>query len=227
MESSPPHPCPLCGASASPYFRDDWRDYLQCPDCSLVHVPRELHLDPVAERAHYGTHDNRLDDPAYRAFLARLAGPVLERVQPPAAGLDFGCGPGPALAAMLEEAGIAMALYDPYFAPDTTALQSRYDLITASEVVEHLARPGAELDRLWSMLNPGGWLGIMTRRLPPREGFARWHYRRDPTHVCFFAAETFDHLARRWACRLELPAEDVALFGKPAAAGPPLTPASP
>ena len=31
---------------------------------------------------------------------------------------------------------------------------------TATEVVEHLRHPGKELDRLWSLLKPGGNLGI-------------------------------------------------------------------
>ena len=45
-----------------------------------------------------------------------------------------------------------MSLYDPFFFPDRTRLSRRYDFITATEVVEHLHRPGEELERLWAML---------------------------------------------------------------------------
>jgi hypothetical protein len=48
-------------------------------------------------------------------FSASLAGPLLARLAPASQGLDYGCGPGPALAAMLAEAGHAVALYDPLF----------------------------------------------------------------------------------------------------------------
>lgn len=207
--------CPLCGADVYAWFADGWRDYLRCPRCALVHVPRAQHLDRDAERADYLRHDNRVDDPAYRRFLSRLARPVLARVSAPARGLEFGCGPGPALAAMLSEAGITMDLYDPFFHPDSAVFQRRYALITASEVVEHLARPGWELERLWSLLEPGGWLGVMTQRLPPDRAFAGWGYRREPTHVGFFADQTFRYLTERWDAMLELPESTVALLQKP------------
>jgi hypothetical protein len=212
--------CRLCGATAAHWFGDEWRDYFRCVRCSFVQVPALQWLSPEAERAHYDTHENEVDDPAYRAFLGRLAGPLLERMNPPARGLDFGCGPGPALAAMLREAGFEVALYDPVYFPDDSLLGRRWDFITATEVLEHLRDPAMELERLWSRLEPGGWLGVMTRRPPQGEGtFARWHYRRDPTHIGFFAAESFGWLAGRWQARLELLGEDVAILRKPYTAG--------
>jgi hypothetical protein len=206
--------CPLCGSATEAFYRDGWRDYRRCRRCALVHVPRTQHLDHSAELAEYRRHDNRVDDPGYRRFLSRLAEPVLARVRPPARGLDFGCGPGPALAAMLQEAGIDMDLYDPFFHLDPAVFQRRYTLITASEVVEHLARPGFELERLWSLLSPGGWLGVMTQRLPGETAFAGWGYRREPTHVSFFAEQTFRYLAELWQADLVFPHSTVALLRK-------------
>ena len=72
-----------------------------------------------------------------------------------ARGLDFGCGPAPALAAMLEEGGCVMNLYDPFYRPDRGSLGQSYQFITATEVVEHLHRPGEELAALWEALEPG------------------------------------------------------------------------
>jgi SAM-dependent methyltransferase len=150
-----------------------------------------------------------------------LSLPLLARLTPGSRGLDFGSGPGPALARMLTEAGHDVALYDPFYAPRRAVLTGRYDFITATEVVEHLHRPGPELDRLYRLLNPGGLLGIMTKRVIDRERFARWHYINDPTHVCFFSGATFDWLAARWQARLDFVDRDVIIIIKPMATAKP------
>lgn len=208
--------CPLCSGSARPYHRDARRDYLQCESCDLVFVPPYQHLDVAAARAFYDTHENVLDDPGYRRFLARLFEPMTQRLTPGASGLDFGCGPAPALAAMFAEAGFVMRIYDPLFAPDTAALEQTYDFITSSEVFEHLAAPGTEIARLLGLLRPGGWIGVMTKRACGHDAFAQWHYIRDPTHVCFFADATFRFIAERHGLDLEFAGPDVALLRKPA-----------
>lgn len=167
------------------------------------------------EKAHYLNHENSIDDQGYRRFLSTLAVPLLERLPPGLSGLDYGCGLGPALAAMLEEAGHRMALYDPFFRRDDRALEARYDLITCSEVVEHFHDPFAEFQRFDRLLNPEGWLGLMTCFQTNDDRFARWHYRRDPTHVVFYRASTFRHIAAMlgWSC--EIPLKNVALMRKP------------
>jgi 2-polyprenyl-3-methyl-5-hydroxy-6-metoxy-1,4-benzoquinol methylase len=116
---------------------------------------------------------------------------------------------------MLTEAGHHVTLYDPFYARRPAALTRRYDFITATEVVEHLHRPGLELDRLYRLLRAGGLLGIMTKRVIDRARFATWHYINDPTHVCFFSRETFTWLAVRWGARLEIVAPDIVIFQKP------------
>jgi hypothetical protein len=214
------HICPLCrGARTGPYHRDKARDYLVCATCRLVFVPPTQHLSAADEKACYDRHDNRPDDPRYRRFLERLFAPLNQRLAPGAPGLDFGCGPGPTLSKMFEEAGHAVALYDPYYAPDESVLHARYDFITLSEVIEHLAVPGTVLDGLWASLEAGGWLGIMTKRVRDREAFATWHYIADPTHIAFFSEATFEWLAGRWSAmgtsaRLVVVGDDVVLIEK-------------
>jgi len=213
-------PCPLChGTNIKPYHRDKVRDYMCCASCDLVFVPSHQHLSADDEKAQYDQHDNRPDDPGYRRFLGRLFTPLEERLAPGAQGLDFGCGPGPTLSLMFEEAGFAMALYDPWYAPDKSVLSITYDFITLSEVAEHLATPGPELDALWQMIRPGGWLGIMTKRVRDKEAFRGWHYINDPTHICFFADTSFDWLAAHWttggvSANLIFAGPDVVLIGK-------------
>ena len=209
--------CPLChGRQSTNFYQDQQRPYRRCRVCRLVFVPSVYHLAPPAEKAEYDRHQNRTDDAGYRRFLSRLAGPLGARLASGSRGLDFGSGPGPVLAAMLEAAGHAVSLYDPFYAADPAVLTARYDFVTATEVVEHLRRPGAELERLYRLLKPGGLLGIMTKRVIDRERFARWHYIRDPTHICFFSRETFIWLADRWCARLDIVDRDVIIIEKPA-----------
>lgn len=218
-EPSPaPHRCPLCEQAEGPPFYQDERDYLRCGVCQLVFVPSRFFLSAERERAVYDRHENTPDDEGYRRFLSRMADPLCERLSPGSRGLDFGCGPGPTLSVMLAEAGHHVAIYDPFYAPDASLMDenhaAHYDFITATEVVEHLHRPGRELERLWGCLKPGGLLGIMTKRVRAREAFARWHYKNDPTHVCFFATATFEHLAGEWQAELIVAGADVVIFEK-------------
>ena len=207
--------CPLCaGIGISAYFSDKRRSYQRCERCRLVFVPARFHLDRGAERAEYDLHQNEPGDPGYRAFLSRLLRPLTRRLEPGARGLDFGCGPGPALAEMLREGGFDMSLYDSFYLPDKRPLQDQYDFICATEVVEHLHQPGAELARLWALLRPGGWLGIMTKLVRNRAAFANWHYKNDPTHVCFFSGDTWRWWAGQQGAQLSLIGADVILLAK-------------
>lgn len=205
--------CPLCGGMrVSPYFSDHRRRYVCCCTCQLVFVPADCHLDPTAEKAQYDLHQNDPNDARYQLFLSRLMQPLVARLAPGARGLEFGCGPGPALAQMLRRAGFAVTLYDKYFAPDDSALTGKYDFITATEVVEHLRRPGWELERLWSLLSSRGWLGIMTKLVQDPGAFAHWHYKNDPTHICFYSADTWRWWAARHDACLEILGADVILL---------------
>ena len=207
--------CPLCeSGDVSAIARDRYRDYLRCAICDLVFVPPTQHISLEAEKARYDQHRNSPDDLAYRGFLSRLFVPLQQRLAPGSRGLDFGSGPGPTLSVMFEEAGYTMALYDPFYAPDVRAIETTYDFITATEVVEHLREPRAALDRLWSCLKPGGILGLMTKLAPHREPFTAWHYTNDETHICYFSRATFEWLAARWQADVTFIGADVILLHK-------------
>ncbi len=207
--------CPLCYREQADHFtRDARREYFRCWQCGLTFVPAQFHLTPAEEKSEYDRHQNSSEDLGYRKFLGRLFGPVCERVPPQSSGLDFGAGPGPTLSIMFEEAGHAMAIYDPFYAPDTECLKLKYDFVTATEVVEHFRDPRHDLDQLWSLVKPGGLLGIMTKLALDRDAFDRWHYKDDPTHISFFSVTTLQWLATSWNAKLELIGSDVALWTK-------------
>lgn len=209
--------CPVCQTSPLAEFRVvSHQRYLRCGVCQATVMDETCRLSPEQERRIYEFHDNNPADPGYRRFLSKLTDPLLERLFPGAVGLDFGCGPGPALATMLEARGLSVSLYDPYFHPAPEVLSETYDFITCTEVVEHLYEPAKVFRQLDRMLRPGGWLAVMTCFQTDDDRFDNWHYRRDPTHVVFYRAATFEWLAAAYGWVLEIPVKDVALFRKPA-----------
>ncbi len=211
--------CPLCRSRAAYFTADHMRAYFECPVCALVFADPASRPDRAAERAEYDRHRNDPSDPGYRAFLDRLATPLIQRLEPGMQGLDFGCGPGPTLSVMLREAGMHVAIYDPQYAPDPAALERTYDFVTATEVVEHFHHPARDWARLASLLKPGGILGVMTKQALDRTRFDQWHYKLDPTHVSFHRPATFSWIADRLGLTYELIGADVVIFTKGGASG--------
>ena len=177
-------------------------------------VPPWQYLSAVEEKKRYDLHQNSPEDADYRRFLSRLFIPLERLLSPGSDGLDFGSGPSPTLSRMFEEAGHSMTVYDHFYERVPAALERCYDFITATEVVEHLHDPKKELERLWSCLKEGGWLGIMTSHTVPHEAFSQWHYKNDPTHVCFYSPRTFAWMARRWNAEVTYADNDVVLIRK-------------
>jgi 2-polyprenyl-3-methyl-5-hydroxy-6-metoxy-1,4-benzoquinol methylase len=107
-----------------------------------------------------------------------------------------------------------MSIYDHYYANKPSIFEKQYDFITASEVVEHLFEPKNELARLWNCLKPGGCLGIMTKLTPDHQTFAKWYYKNDPTHICFFSKQTFEWLAEQFQAKLTFLDKDIIILQK-------------
>ena len=196
--------CPLCGKEGGHelFFEDKFRPYYRCSRCRLIFVPSLWQVSAEREKARYDQHNNDPADRRYRDFLGRII-PFMEEFLSPRCrkGLDFGCGPGPVLAEMLEEKGFSMETYDLYYRNDPSVLKDgAYDFVTATEVIEHLADPGGMVERLLSLIRPGGILALMTRFYGEETDFKTWFYKDDETHISFFSRETFLWLgeARGW-----------------------------
>tara|TARA_Y100000588_G_scaffold159460_1_gene173400 strand:- start:669 stop:1274 length:606 start_codon:yes stop_codon:yes gene_type:complete len=196
------------------YFEDKRRVYLQCQQCELVFVKPDQRLEANEEKAHYDLHENDPGDAGYRRFLSRIADPLTDKISSNSYGLDFGCGPGPTLSIMLEEAGHTMELYDIYYHPETSVLEKTYDFMTATEVIEHLYHPDKVWQQWLNLVKPKGWIGLMTKLVIDVDAFAGWHYKNDPTHVVFFSRQTFQFLAERDKLELEFIGNDVILLRK-------------
>lgn len=210
--------CPLCESNnLDEYFQDctkrSQRVYLQCEQCSLVFVPPRFYLSAEDEKAEYDRHNNDVNDDGYRRFLNRLWEPLQAHLKPNDAVLDFGCGPGPLLAKMMEESGMQVSTFDHFYQPDQSVLKSAYyDAITSTEVIEHLHQPKQVFEHWLSMLKPQGRLGIMTKLVTNKDAFATWHYKNDLTHVCFFSESSFRWLAQQYGVKLTIHGRDVMIF---------------
>ena len=207
--------CPLCKTTnSSKFYKEKFREYLRCLSCDFVFVPKMYHLSDAEEKSRYDTHNNDPNDHRYRHFLSQLLVPLLERIQQKSNGLDFGSGPGPTLSLMLEECGHSVDLYDKFYANDISVFEKKYDFITATEVVEHLSEPMAEISRLIEMLNNQGHLAVMTQILTPQIDFSSWYYKNDSSHIGFFTKKSLSFLASYLNIEVYFISERVVFFQK-------------
>lgn len=212
--------CLLCGSTRAEFFctRNDSgfskRHYFRCPVCALVFLLPAQRLIRAEERRRYDSHQNDPEDARYLDFLGRLAAPLSERLPPAAQGLDFGCGPGPAMSRWFSLRGFHMQEYDPIYRPEARLLDQTYDFVTCSETAEHFFDPRREFLLLERLLKPGAFLGLMTRILEDEKGFESWWYPRDPTHVVFYQPQTLEWIAEWRGWKLKRPAADIAIFQK-------------
>lgn len=205
--------CPLCSTSQVEFYtKDKRRDYYICCNCSLVFVPTHQRLSAEEEKNEYDKHENSPDDIGYRKFLSRITLPINNIIPQNSYGLDFGCGPGPTLSVMLEEAGHSVDNYDIFYHNDNTVFNNKYDFITCTEVFEHLFNPGKVLNQLFSILKKNGTMGIMTKRVTNKEAFQAWHYKNDQTHVIFFSEKTFNWIGEKYQRSVDFVDKDVVLL---------------
>lgn len=210
--------CPLCLSDACRFYFEEAahlgpRKFWECDVCGVIFLDPALRLNQAESKQRYDFHQNSPADPRYRAFLNRLLVPLQAYLRPGACGLDYGCGPGPAIRFILEEHGLEVANFDPIYFPDDALLDARYDFITCTEVLEHLGNPREEFRKIRSMLKEGkSYLGIMTDFFQEGYEFKQWHYKEDPTHICFYRPHTFEWVAQWMGWQLEIPRPNVVIF---------------
>jgi len=117
--------------------------------------------------------------------------------------LDFGCGPAPVLSILLRNAGLDVDVHDKFFSPQEAYLNNKYDLITATEVLEHLKDPVETIKLFKGLLNENGIIAVMTQ-FHPRDDqqFVDWWYRRDRTHISFYSPRTIARLAEKYGMKI-------------------------
>ena len=207
--------CIVCSSNLVESFQtSDNLNYWHCNSCGAKFLDSKHHIDKDSEKKRYLEHENIIEDEGYRNFLSKLSNPLIGKINTSAKGLDFGCGHGPALADIFIKNKYSIDLYDPFFFPNKEIFSKTYDFITCTETAEHFFNPKKEFDLMNALLKKDGWLGVMTCFLTTHDAFDSWHYRRDPTHVVFYAEKTFEVIAKQrdWNC--EIVAKDIVLFNK-------------
>ena len=115
--------------------------------------------------------------------------------------LDFGCGAG-GLVGYLRGEGVDALGFEPgvgaatfraaaperFLSPEQLEQAAgRFDIVSAIEVLEHVADPLAELAALRRCLRPGGLLLLTTGNLAPyRDRIERWRYVMPEVHISFY-----------------------------------------
>lgn len=208
--------CLLCRSPSNYFSQDKKREYWCCSHCDLIFVPRKDHISSAQEKREYDQHENDPSDANYRNFLNQALIPLEKLLTPGMKGLDFGSGPGPTLSIMLEEKGFSMQSYDPFFAPHDYLLQTRYDFVTSTEVVEHFNNPEQSWGLLTSLLEQNGYLAIMTLFWDSmiKDNFLSWWYKNIPSHVVFYSHQTLLWIEKYFSLRLIHVNNRVAIFQK-------------
>lgn len=209
--------CPLCQSVKISFFCKNVKGkstfkYYRCNNCDLVFMQRDRLLTPEDESSRYLMHQNDKRTLGYEMFLRELIDPMLRRVKLEAEGLDYGSGPYPMLAKIIEENGYNVEVYDPFFANHQAKLMKQYDFITCCEVAEHFHHPNKEFSRLKKMLKPNGLLGIRTNILYSHINFSNWYYKDDDTHVVFYSPKTVNWICESFAFKLEFLGQNVFIL---------------
>ncbi len=186
--------CPLC-KTESTHAMPGAHLFYDCPHCRGIFRPYDHLPDPDFEKGRYRLHDNNPADEGYRRFVMPLCNAVTKNYGSAALGLDFGSGTNSAVSAILRERGFEIAEYDPFFAPEKSALGKHYDFIACCEVMEHFHDPAKEFCGLFKLLRSSGKLFCMTHIWEDSGEFASWYYKNDPTHVFIYRAATVHYIA--------------------------------
>jgi hypothetical protein len=191
--------------------------YYRCMGCGFVYLEDSHRVDAKEEKCKYDQHNNSLENEGYvqmfEDFIDLSIAPYLKNIKKV---LDFGSGPEPVFSKLLERRGLEVEIYDLYYAPQKVYEGKSYDLITSTEVFEHLSKPLETLALLVEHLNTNGYLVLMTK-FPPKEdkAFLAWWYRRDPTHISFFTPKSFEVMAEKVGLKvLKTINENIVVFQK-------------
>ncbi len=192
--------CKICHTKTRAII-DDKKEltYYRCLSCGFIYLDDKYMVDSQREKAQYENHQNSFDSLGYvkmfEDFIDKAITPYEESIE---SALEFGCGTGPVLAELLSRRGMSVDKYDIYFYPQKVYEGKCYDLITSTEVFEHLQNPMEILELLTNHTNEGGYIILMTK-FPPNDDreFVNWWYRRDVTHISFFTPKSFEVMAKK------------------------------
>lgn len=193
--------CKICGEKTRTILHEKLKaSYHCCSFCEFISKDENSMITQEKELKIYNSHNNSIEDVGYVNFLVEfLKDAVFKFVDKVEIGLDFGSGPSPVLAMLLErDYCIPMDIYDYFYAPQKIYQNKKYDLITTTEVVEHLKDPLYYFNLFKEHLKDDGVLAVMTLFHPENDKkFLDSHYVRDKSHISFFTPKTLKLIAEK------------------------------
>lgn len=193
--------CKICGSNTNKIFHKGFHlNYYYCPVCEFISKDESSIITVEEELRIYNLHENSIDDPGYVAYFKDfIDSAILSYCGPGRKGFDFGSGPSPVLATLLErDYAFSMDIYDLFYAPDKIYEGKKYNLVTATEVVEHLKNPLDYFHQLKVLLEDDGLLSVMTSFHPRNnKTFINWHYIREMSHISFYTLKTMEVISEK------------------------------
>lgn len=192
--------CILCNSKLlEPIHIEKPHRFYNCSYCGSIVRSTDTFPNAIFEIERYESHNNDVNDPRYQNFVS----PITLAVQADfsaqnSLGLDFGAGTGPVIKKVLNDKGYSLKLYDPFFHPDKSVLEEKYDYIVCCEVIEHFHQPLKEFKLLKNLLKPKGKLYCMTDIYRNQSNFGDWYYKNDPTHVIFYTEKSLHWIQKEF-----------------------------
>lgn len=194
--------CKLCGNKDLEKIKIEDK-YYYCNNCELIFIERAAEPGYEEEfkayKSHENTHENKGYVNMFQDFIKEILSEHLDKIEDV---LEYGCGPGPVLADLLENRGLNVVKYDPFFYPDVKFEAQLYDLITSTEVFEHFHNPKQEIEKLIKLMKKDSYLAIMTSFHQGIDHFKEWWYRRDNTHITFYNLATFKYIESEYPLQI-------------------------
>ena len=191
--------CRICHASSPLFFRD-LRAFYKCPECCLIFtfdLPGK-----EAEETHYKNQWTTTDTSFWKKQVDVLL-QLIDNYRTPTRILDFGSGSGE-MTNEFRQRGYDVTPLEPMthgYLKDQN-YSSKFDVVIAVEVIEHLPEPWEELNEIENVLAPDGiviFSSLLTNSFIDRpdahEQFKNWWYKDDPTHVSFFCNRVLSKMA--------------------------------
>ena len=193
--------CKICSSETELWYDKQFNiNYYHCNNCQFISMDDNNIVSKESEKEVYDLHNNSYENEGYlNMFRGFIDASIIPFASEGKTALDFGSGPEPVLAQLLgKEYKYKLDIYDLYYSPKKVYENNKYDLITSTEVIEHISNPLEYFELFKSLLNKDGILGLMTLfHHEDKTHFMDWHYRRDTTHISFFTPKTMDYIANK------------------------------
>jgi 2-polyprenyl-3-methyl-5-hydroxy-6-metoxy-1,4-benzoquinol methylase len=170
--------------------------YYYCKKCNFIYLQKSFIVNNVIEKNRYLMHNNNNNTGYEEMFNKFINKNIINNIPKGKKILDYGCGFNPLLSKILIKKGYNVDFYDKYFFKKKIYLANKYDLITVTEVIEHLYNPLKYFELFNKLLNNESIIAGMTLFHPDnKELFLKWWYKNDITHISFYTEKTIEYIA--------------------------------